>query len=277
MRRLIALVLAAIAVSTLCAAVSSAPSQPISLDMLRNGERKLIVGCPDDWGDFDYRTAKGDFAGMDSDILREIARRLQIGRLDFHPTKFKDLAPALQAGDIDIIAATYWIIPEREKVFLFTIPYYDKGGLEAFWPKGTGPFATPALMAGKRVGVVEGGYGETWARAHLHQSTIVPISGTDADVEKSLEEKQIDLMVSNNLSGRSQRARSMGRDYQRALLIRIPAGFATRKVDIRLRDAMDRALRAMRRDGSLARIESAYREPDSSISVISRSRTSDLP
>lgn len=272
MRRFIALLIAAIAASTLHAAVSAAPSRPISLDMLRNGESKLIVGCPDDWGDFDYRTAKGDFAGMDPDILREIARRLQIGRLEFRPTKFRDLVPALQAGDIDVIAATYWILPERKKLFLFTIPYYDKGGLEAFWPKGTGPFPTSASMAGKRVGVVEGGYGETWARLHLHHSTIVPISGTDADVEKSLGEKQIDLMVSNNLSGRSQRARSMGRNYQRALLVRIPAGFAMRKVDIELRDAIDRALHAMREDGTLTRIESAYPEPDSSISMTSRAR-----
>jgi lysine/arginine/ornithine transport system substrate-binding protein len=272
MRRIMTFVLAAIAVSTLCAAVPAVPSRPISLDMLRSGKSKLIVGCPDDWGDFDYRTKKGDFAGMDSDILREIARRLQIGRLDFRPTKFRDLAPALQAGDIDVIAATYWVLPERQKALLFTIPYYDKGGLEAFWLKGRGPFATPALMAGKRVGVVEGGYGETWARVHLRHSTIVPISGTDADVEKSLETKRIDLMLSNNLSARSQRARAMGRDYQRALLVRIPAAFAMRKGDIRLRDAFDSALRAMRRDGTLAKIESSYPEPDSS-NVISRAKT----
>jgi len=270
MRRFIALVGAAVAVSALWTTVPAAPSQPISLDKLRKGESRLVVGCPDDWGDFDYRTPKGDFAGMDSDVLHEVARRLKIARLDFHPTKFRDLARALQAGDIDVIAATYWILPDRQKVFLFTIPYYDKGGLEAFWPKGTGPFATPALMAGKRVGVVEGGYSETWARVHLTDSTLVPMSGTDAEVEKSLAGKQIDLMVSNNLSDRTQRARARGLDYQRALLVKIPAGFAMRKVDVRLRGAFNGALRAMRQDGTLAKIESAYPEPNSSMSATSR-------
>ena len=51
---------------------------------------------------------------------------------------FSKLGQPLLDGRIDLNANNYWLTPERERLYAFTIPYYVRGGVGSLWIEGTG-------------------------------------------------------------------------------------------------------------------------------------------
>ena len=75
---------------------------------------------------FDTTDDSGKLTGLDVDLVNAIAED-QGFTVQWENLQFDGLIPALQAGNIDIIASGMSINEKREKQVDFSDPYYDSG------------------------------------------------------------------------------------------------------------------------------------------------------
>jgi ABC-type amino acid transport substrate-binding protein len=233
-----------------------------TLALLRSGERSLVVGGVSEFSPFNVVGPNGQLTGMDREIVRAATKRLGIKQVDFKTMAFSKPGQSLLDGKIDLIANNYWLTPERERLYAFSMPYYVRGGVGSLWIEGTGPFDSAVSMAGKRIAVFKGSYGETWAREHIPTATILPVDGTSAELDDTLRTGQADVIVGFYTRQKGVLLKNEGgRRYKNALLQPMRAAFAVRKDSKELREALDGVLKKMWADGSLNKIKRVYLDP----------------
>mgnify|MGYP001095777216 CR=1 FL=1 len=71
-------------------------------------------------------TKTNEFTGIDAEIIKEIAKRLGIEKVEPKVTKFENLLLDLNNKNGDIVADAMWVKPEREKVATFTDLWYQQ-------------------------------------------------------------------------------------------------------------------------------------------------------
>jgi ABC-type amino acid transport substrate-binding protein len=86
--------------------------------------KKLIVLSHPDPLAFVYETAPGKYDGLDAAIMKTLANDLGVAMEVKALDNFKDLIPALLAGEGDVIASSMTITKEREKSVSFSQPYF---------------------------------------------------------------------------------------------------------------------------------------------------------
>jgi polar amino acid transport system substrate-binding protein len=87
----------------------------------------LVVGSSNDvpFAYIDKDTK--EFTGIDADIIKEIAKRLDIPKVEMKEVKFENLLIELNNKGIDIVADAMYIKPERQKIADFTNIWYTEG------------------------------------------------------------------------------------------------------------------------------------------------------
>lgn len=137
-----------IAAAAVFAVLSSAPAF---------AREKLIVGTEGAYPPFNNLTPAGELVGFDVDIAKALCVRMKAD-CAFVAVDWDGLIPALQAGKIDVIAASLTITDERRKHVLFTHRYYATP-LSIVARRETGLATTePSAFAGRALGV----QGQTW-------------------------------------------------------------------------------------------------------------------
>ena len=71
-----------------------------------------------------YLDAQGGVTGEAPEIARRMAKTLGIEHIAWRQMEFGELIDALEAGQIDVIAAGMFITPERQRRVLFSIPTF---------------------------------------------------------------------------------------------------------------------------------------------------------
>ncbi|SDV47043.1 ABC transporter substrate-binding protein [Chitinasiproducens palmae] len=108
--------------------------------------------------------------GYDVAVAQELAKRLQVPKVVFVADSFKNFVEGLKTGKYDLVMNDLTPTPEREKQVDFGAPY----GVEQFriFVRNDSRIASRADLKGKRVGVSTGSSNESWAKAHLTDSSI---------------------------------------------------------------------------------------------------------
>jgi polar amino acid transport system substrate-binding protein len=128
--------------------------------MARVAERGyLTVGVDQNtllWG---YRNSSGQLAGFDIDMVQQVAKAI-FGPWDYR-THIKyvvvpnaDRIPAVQSGQVDIVAETMTITKPREKCVAFSSVYYPAN--QEVLVTDNSPIASKYGLAGKRVCAASG-------------------------------------------------------------------------------------------------------------------------
>jgi glutamate transport system substrate-binding protein len=88
------------------------------------GGKKITVGIKFDQPGIGQKTPQG-YAGFDVDVATYVAKKLgySANQIEWKESKSADRETMLQRGDVDFIAASYSITPEREKSVDFAGPY----------------------------------------------------------------------------------------------------------------------------------------------------------
>ena len=259
-RRFVAAIFAMLlahAVAPVCAE-EAAPT----LAQLRAGERALVVGGVSDFAPFNVVASDGSLLGIDREIMRALAQRIGIPKIEFRAMPFSRMGASLQDGTIDVIANNFWITPERQRLYAMTVPYYTRGGVGAMWRKGTGPFASLDSLAGKRVAVFKGTYAESLVRERVPSAMILPMDSTSSELDDMLRNGQADAELGFFTRQRDAiRKPAAGGVFEQAMIQPMQSAFALRKGSDELLAAIDQALNAMWDDGSLYNIKLKYLEP----------------
>ena len=124
-------------------------------DVQKIKERGVLrVGVKNVTKGFGYQDpATGKFTGLEVDLGAELAKKLGVD-VEYTPVTAATRTALLDSGDIDMVAATFTITPERKKSWDFTTPYYtDHVGVLV---EKASNINTLADLKGKVVGVSSG-------------------------------------------------------------------------------------------------------------------------
>lgn len=112
---------------------------------------------------FEFQNEKGDFVGIDIDLLNAIAAD-QNFKVSIKPLGFDAALQAVQANQADGVIAGMSITDERKKVFDFSEPYFESGVQMAVLDTNNDIKSYDDLR-GKRVAVKNGTEGATFAES----------------------------------------------------------------------------------------------------------------
>lgn len=229
-----------------------------TLAELQSGERPLVVGGVADFGRFNFdetgqvRQDDTRQMGIDREIVRALAQRLGIKRIEFMTMDFGELEGALLGGQIDLIANNYWITPERQQKMLFARPYYSGGGIASLWKEGHGFFDHPSKMSGRRIAVLSNSHSAHWSRKNIPDAEIVEVAG-GSEMDDMLRAEQVDLSIGSATLFAESALASFDEDlYLYSVLEPKQAALALRLDAEKLVAALDRELAMMEEDGSLS-------------------------
>jgi len=227
---------------------------------------KLVLGLDDAFPPMGFRNEDNQIVGYDIDLATEVAKRLGV-KLVPQPIDWNAKEQELGTGQIDCIWNGFTITAEREKALLFTKPYLRNAQVVVV-KKGSA-FTTFASLKGKKVGLQAGSSaaGALDASKDFRASLEEVVEFKDnltalMDLETGgVDAVVMDLIVANDNIKRS------GKPYVilKETLAPEVFGVGFRKNDVALRDAVQAALQAMAKDGTLAKITTKWFGSDISV------------
>ncbi len=120
-----------------------------------------VVATDTTFAPFEFQDDKGNFVGIDMDLIREIGKD-QGFTVDIKPLGFDAALQAVQANQVDGVIAGMSITDARKKVFDFSDPYFESGVQMAVLATNNDIKSYDDLR-GKRVAVKNGTEGATFA------------------------------------------------------------------------------------------------------------------
>lgn len=223
--------------------------------------RKVVIGTGTQFKPYCYLDEKGNLAGYELEVLKEIDNRLPQYEFDFETFDFKNILLSLGDGKIDIGAHQFEKNPDREAKYLFGTESYTTFILRIAVAKDNTTINTIDDLQGKTVEVGEGG-NDAWVLEEYNKKhTDNPIklkyvANQDAVSEiQELEDGRIDAVISikriidswNKTYG--DKVKTVGDPIASSSTY-----YIYRKDDTKLQQDIDGVLKEMKADGTLAKI-----------------------
>ena len=241
-----------------CAGTSSSDVPEMSV------RPELVIATDATFAPFHYFDDRLAITGFDIELARLLADRAgYVSRVIAVP--YDGLFDELVAGSYDVVAATTGITPERETKYLFTIPYYDTCQA-ALVRTGDGEPESLAELRGRRVGAAGAG---TSVRALDGLTGVVPVLLSSGDATENiiqedgsvpvLENDTIDALIVDEMDAIESARASNG--HLRVLSEPVALeqyGMVLAPGRSILKRELDRALRELRADGTLANLEREF-------------------
>ena len=224
---------------------------------------QLRVGVEGAYPPFSWKEADGTLKGFDIDFANEVCKRLN-KECVLVEQEWDGMIPALLAKKFDTIIASMSITEERKKKVDFTVKYYNTPpGLVA--KENPGFDGTAAGLAGKRLGVQRATTHQCTAEKMFPEAELV-LYASQEEVFQDLAAGRLDAQLSDSLqASEGFLNQDMGKGF--AFLgdmiddeecQGIGAGFAVRKEESDLRDALSKAIQDIRADGTYKTMNDKY-------------------
>ncbi len=193
----------------------------------------------------------GKRVGFDIDMANALSAKM--GRtLEYTEMDFKGMIPSVISGRQDIVLSAIYITDERKQVVDFTDPYFT-AGLVVMVKKGDQSIQKPSDLKGKRVAVQVGTKSIAWLKEHYPEANLVEVEKNEA-MFNSLETNRADAVVTGKPAALLY---SKERGTTRVLaepLTREDYGIAVSKKQPKLREAFNKAIQAIKADGTYDKI-----------------------
>ncbi len=213
----------------------------------------LKVGAETTFPPFEFQDAKSkEYVGFDMDLIRAIGKQMGY-KVEIVSMGFDGLIPALQAGNIDVIASAMTITPERAKKVNFSKPYY-KSGLSIVVKKSNTAINNFKDLEGKKIAAQIGTTGAKEAKKI--SGAVVREFNSTADAFIELKAGGVDAVV-NDLPV-NQDYLKKGGDKDAKLVGEVlnaeEYGFATSLKNKELMGKIDKALQDLQKNGEYEKI-----------------------
>ena len=223
----------------------------------------LRIGVEGAYPPFSEVGADGQLRGFDIDIARGICREMAV-RCVLVQQEFDGMIPALQARKFDAIVASLSITPERLRSVAFSDKYYKTPnrlivrGADQLVP-------TPAGLRGRRIGVQRASVNDRFATDTFQGAEIVRYA-KQQDIYLDLTAGRLDATLVDAVAATTGfLATPQGRGFAFAgpayadpAYFGAGVGVAMRPGDDKLRLRINRAIAALRADGSYAALQARY-------------------
>ncbi|SEU16699.1 amino acid ABC transporter substrate-binding protein, PAAT family [Variovorax sp. OV084] len=200
---------------------------------------------------------KNQPAGYDVEVAKEVAKRIGVARVEFVADLFKNFVEGLKAGKYDLVMNDLTPTIEREKQVDFSAAY----GLEdfrIFVRNANNDIKDRPDLKGKRIGVTAGTSNESWSRENLLGSEIVTYDNGGL-VFNDLAIGRVDALISSHFGGMKYATvnKLPIKEVGPILTYQLSAA-AMAKNQPALREAVSKAVKDMRADGTIDRLSNRW-------------------
>ena len=218
----------------------------------------IIVGAPIDSPPFIMLVDKQNhFIGFDADIMEEICRRLEL-KCQLKATEHQHELAALAAGTIDLAIGNLTITPEREEVFLPSLPYLASD--VQFITMRDSDINAINDIRGKIVGVEKSSVIEQMVENKFGSSVTMKKYARSREILGALSNGNIDVGVLEQATAETWLANtsSMYKLVGKPIPIGLGYGIMATKNKAGLISRINKALLSMESDGTYLKIYSTY-------------------
>lgn len=217
----------------------------------------MTIGLDDAFPPMGYRNDKGELIGFDIDAAEEVGKRLGI-KIQWQPTAWAGVIHSLNSKKFDAIWNGMTITEERAKQVAFTKPYKMDGQVAVvrFDEK---KFKKLADLKGAKIGVQKGSSAVEAVKKLPAAPAEVREYEDNPKALLDLESKRLDSVVIDDATGRDFIAKRPGKfRVLPGYITKEPFGVAFRKEDVELRQAVQKTLDQMVKDGTMAKISKKW-------------------
>ncbi|MFK3791863.1 transporter substrate-binding domain-containing protein [Pseudomonas piscis] len=224
---------------------------------------KIVFGIAlEPYPPFSMKSGAGDWSGFEPELIKALCERMQ-AQCPLKEVAWDGLIPALQSSQIDAILNSLSITEERQQVIDFSAPYYQT---PAMWvaDQSLELTPTPEGLKGKLIGVQGSTSNATFAKAYYGKTSTLRYYTTQDDMLSDLQSGRIDVMLADALTIEPVLQSAAGSGLaNKGLAPRDPLfgsgiGVGLRKGDSALQQRIDKALAALKADGTYDKIRSRY-------------------
>lgn len=225
------------------------PSTGATFATKKTGE--LLVGSDTTYPPFESIEG-GKVVGFDVDLMNEVGKRLSV-TVKFQTADFKTIFTALAAHKFDVVASAVTIKEERKRTIDFTDSYFNADQSLAVDTSKQSAIVTIQDLKGKTVGAQDGTTGLDCANAMKDDGVIATVRSYK-DIPTAFSDMsagRIDAIV-NDLPTSKRIVEQRGGTLKIVQIIRTKEayGIAVPKDNPNLREAINKALADMKKDGA---------------------------
>ncbi|GAA1354015.1 amino acid ABC transporter substrate-binding protein [Falsarthrobacter nasiphocae] len=253
-RQFSALGLASAATLLLAACSGGSESSSTSLDSVKKAGT-IKVGTEGTYKPFTFHAQAGaPLSGYDVDVMNAVAEKIGV-KTEYQETQWDAIFAGIDAKRFDIIANQVGINPEREAKYLFSKPYSHSRGVVV--AKADSSIRSFEDLKGKKV--AQSATSNFGKEAREKGAVITPVEGwaqsvelvRQGRVEATINDKLtvLDYLKANPNSG----VKIVAEDSSES-----SSAFLFRKDSTELRDAVDKALAELEKDGTLKKLSEKY-------------------
>jgi His/Glu/Gln/Arg/opine family amino acid ABC transporter permease subunit len=217
------------------------------------------VGTEPTFPPFEARSEKGEFVGFDIDLMRAIGKKAGF-QVQFKDLGFDALVSALNAGQIDVIASAMSITDERKNAVDFSDPYVEAGLVIAVRQQEQALQNADGL-ADKSVAVQQGSTGAEAAEKLKSEGKLREIKYFQTVPLAMLELSKggVDAVINDRPTAQSYITSNPGQARVLPGALKSDSyGLAIKKGNTELLAKVNRALRELKAQGFLKRLEDDY-------------------
>jgi polar amino acid transport system substrate-binding protein len=199
---------------------------------------------------------EGEYTGFDMDLMKEISAGLDL-EMEVQDSAFEGLQSglSLNSNQCDIVASAMTINEEREAKLDFTDPYYDSK--QSLLVPADSDIASIDDLSGKKVGVQQGTTGKTFAEENAPDDAEIVSFPSDGEMFPAIQAGQVDALL-QDLPVNIEHAKEGEFELVEEFETDEQYGFAVRKGNTELRDAVNQELETLRDDGTYEEIYNKY-------------------
>lgn len=221
---------------------------------------RVAVDAP--YPPFAMRDAQGNLTGFDVDIAHALCKELN-RTCDVRAVPFDDIIPKIVEGKIDVAVAGMGASEERKKLVDFTDRYFRS--LSIFLEReGTVKDLAPETLKGLRVGAQEGTLQAAYLRTAFGDNIVLVTVPSHDEVYALLKKGEVDLILVDGLPGYTFLKSPEGMGIE-AIGEAVESGgimdwasIAVSKKQPELREAINKAIQTLRRNGEYGKINRKY-------------------
>jgi len=152
----------------------------------------LIIGTLAFSPPFEVQSSNGEFFGFEIRLMQEICARIKY-QCVFKAVDFQDIAPMIDTGALDVGIASIIITPEKQKEYLFSIPY--KSSDLQYLIKADSNFKTWQELHGKAIGTYNDSQAFIFVKKQFNNNVQVKTYRHTIDIIDALNKQAVSAIV----------------------------------------------------------------------------------
>lgn len=218
--------------------------------------KDVVIGTIANSPPFEYRTEVNQLSGFDIDIMKTLCNRMQL-HCSFKIYEFSQLLSVLKEGNIDLAIAAISITPQRQKQFLFSLPY--KTIKLEFLTLAKSNIQIISQLKNKRIGVDKNSFVQRYVKQKLNGQVNIKYYNKFSNLFYALEKNEVDAIAVEDYKGMYWLANNPGfKIVGNPFLITDGYSIAANLGQKKLINQINRELKQMERDGTYIKIYELY-------------------